>query len=301
MANKIKTYFLATRPQFFTAVIIPATLGTAIAFKTTHQFNGLYFTITIATLLLCHGSINILNDYFDHKNGTDEINTERLSPFTGGSRVIQDNILSAKAMLNFGIIITVLAIIFGIYLIYELGSVILIFGIIGLSTGILYSSPFIFLASRGLGEFFVWLNFGVLTTTGAYYVQTQTISKEAFIASLPVAFLITAVLFINEFPDYTADKVAGKTNLVVRIGKEKARFCMPLLMASTYISLISGVIYHILPLISLIALLGAPIGLFSAFQTLKYSGQTPLLEPAIKATIGVHFLTGLLLIISYLI
>ena len=96
MTNKIKTYLLATRPQFFTAVIIPAILGTAIAFKVTSEFNGLYFTITLATLLLCHGSINILNDYFDHKNGTDEINTERLSPFTGGSRVIQDKILTPK-------------------------------------------------------------------------------------------------------------------------------------------------------------------------------------------------------------
>ncbi len=300
MLKTCLTYALATRPQFFTAVIIPALLGTVIAYKTQGQINGLYFIITMAALLLCHGSINILNDYYDHKNGTDEINEDRLSPFTGGSRVIQEGKLTPRQMLNFGIGLSLAALALGLYLTYELGYIILLFGAVGLSTGVLYSSSFVFLASRGWGEFFVWLNFGVLTTQGAYYVQTGAFSKEVFVASLPVAFLITAVLFINEFPDYNADKKSGKTNLVVRLGKKRARLGLPILMVLAFVSILVGIKYGYLPKASLIALLGSITGEYAIFRALRYY-DSPKLLPAIKATIATHFLTGILLIGSYFI
>lgn len=300
MLKKLLTYFLATRPQFFTAVIIPALLGTAIAYKDIGHISEIYLTITVVALLLCHGSINILNDYYDHKNGTDVINEERLSPFTGGSRVIQDGKLNPSEMFRFGSILAALAIGLGLYLAYEIGYVIIILGLIGISTGILYSSPFVFLASRGLGEFFVWLNFGVLTTVGSYYVQTGTFSIDVFVASLPIAFLITAVLFINEFPDYSADKKCGKTNLIVRLGKKRARLGVPILIVSAFISLLIGIKYGYLPTGSLIALIGSITGEYAIFRTLRYY-DSPKLLPAIKATIVTHMLTGVLLIASYFI
>jgi len=299
MPSKVIIYIKALRAQFFTAVLIPCLLGTAIAYSDRGEFKSLYFTITLLSLLLAHGAINAFNDYYDHLNGTDENNTGRLSPFTGGSRIIQDSLLTPKEMKNFALILTALATLGGIYLTYEIGYVVFLIALLGIMAGILYSSPFMFLSSLGLGEFFVFLSFGPLTLLGSYYVQAQNFSLSALIASLPIGFLIASVLYINQFPDYDADKEAGKTNLVVRLGKKTARYGIFILMAFTYLSIILGVIYGYLPFLSLIALFGAIFGGYSAFSLLFNYNNTPKLANPIKATIVAHFLTGLLLTVSY--
>lgn len=59
-------------------------------------------------------------------------------------------------------------------------------------------------------------------TLGAYFVQTGMLNAEPLLASFPVSLLITAILYINEFPDYLADKTVGRRTLVVRLGRAKA-------------------------------------------------------------------------------
>lgn len=214
-------YIRALRAPFFTASLFPMALGSIVAWKNTGNLDGVLFALTLIAGLLLHAGTNLLNDYFDHKSGCDEANQEFIPPFTGGSRVIQNHILSDKSILTFGLVCFVLSSLMGLYLAIKVGWPILWFGVFGLFSGFFYTAPPIFLVSKGIGEVLVGLNFGILMTQGAYFVQAQAFSGEALWASFPLAFLITAVLYINEFPDYAADKQTGKNHLVVRWGRKK--------------------------------------------------------------------------------
>ena len=51
---------------------------------------------------------------------------------------------------------------------------------------------------------------------------------------VPVGLLTTNILFINQFPDYKSDKLAGKNNLVVLFGKKSARWIYLIFLVLTY-------------------------------------------------------------------
>lgn len=295
------TYFLAMRPQFFPAVVIPVCLGATVAWHYEGIFHLRYFVLTLLAGILYHGGINVLNDYFDYLNGTDNINTTRLTPFTGGSRMIQEGSLTPRKTYLLGFTLLMVGTAIGLYLSYERGYKLLYIGVVGILSGYFYSAPPLFLAGRGLGEFLVGINFGILTVIGSYYVQTSAISLEAVFASLPLSFLIAALLYINEFPDYEADKAVGKNHLVVRLGKEGARKGFILLMIGAYGSIIIGVSLGYLPGITLLALTPGVFGIKAARGLYNNYDKIGELLPSIKATIATHSVTGVLLIVTLIV
>lgn len=298
--QKLKTYFLATRPQFFTAIILPVGLGAAVAWYEHKIFFLDYFVLSLLAAIFYHAGINVLNDYFDYLNGTDNINSTGLTPFTGGSRMIQNNIMTPKETYFLGMAFLMLGSITGLYLAYERGFWLLLIGMIGLLSGYFYTAPPLFFVGKGLGELLVGLNFGLLSVVGSYYVQTQSVSISAVFASLPLAFLIAAILYINEFPDYDADKAVGKNHLVVQLGKKNARWGFVLLVAGAYLSIVSGVIFHFLPLTALFAVIAGGLGIKAAHGLIKDYDKFQELIPSIKVTILSHLSTGITLIVTFL-
>ena len=297
--KKLKLYLMEVRAPFFTASIVPIVLGSVIAFHTTQTFNWTYFLLVLIGGIFLHAGANVINDYFDHLSQNDEINKEFVRPFTGGSRLIQEGLLTPKEVLIEAIICLFVGSVIGLYLSYKLGWVILLIGIFGVLSATFYVFPGIILVGRGIGEALIGINFGILMTFGAYYVQTGIFSWVPIVASLPVALLITAVLYINQFQDAKADQSVGKNHLVVRLGKKQAVKGFILIMLLTYLIVVLGVVTDILPPISLIALLTLPL----AFKSIKIAqanyDDSIKLVPANASTIMNHLFTGLLLIISF--
>lgn len=298
--SKFKKYFFAARPQFFTAIILPVGLGAAVAWHEHRIFFFDYFLLSLIAAIFYHAGINVLNDYFDYLNGADNINSTGLTPFTGGSRMIQNNVMTPKETYLLGMTFLIFGSIIGLYIAYERGFWLIAIGMIGLMSGYFYTAPPLFLVGRGVGEFLVGLNFGVLSVVGSYYVQMQDISIAALFVSLPLAFLIAAILYINEFPDYDADRAVGKNHLVARLGKKNARWGFALLMAGAYISIIAGVIMHILPAISLLTVIAGIFGAKAVNGLFKNYDKFKELIPSIKATILAHLSTGVALIAVFL-
>jgi 1,4-dihydroxy-2-naphthoate octaprenyltransferase len=173
-------------------------------------------------------------------------------------------------------------------------------GLIGVFSGFFYTNGPFYLAKRGLGEFFVGLNFGILVTHGSFYVQTQQFNFEVFLISIPITVLIIAILFINEFPDYTADGRVGKRTLVVRIGRKKAVYGYFILMSLVYITIIIPAIYGITSLFSLLGLLSIPFAIKGVYHIRRNYDSSFDLIPANGSTIFCFLTTGLLLIIAYI-
>jgi 1,4-dihydroxy-2-naphthoate polyprenyltransferase len=296
---KFTTWLMATRPQFFTVIILPISLGTAIAWHLHHVFFPLYFSLSLLAGIFTHAGINVLNDYFDHLNGADDLNHTPLTPFAGGSRFIQNGILTAQETYRLGLFLLFLAVTLGLILVWVRGLTLLWIGLIGVFSGYFYSAPPLSLNSRGWGELLVGLNFGILAVLGAYFVQTQTLSLTPLIASLPLAGLVAAILYLNEFPDYVADKQADKKTLVVRLGPSTARLLYITLLAWSFLCILLGILFHYLPVLSLASLFTVPLGIL-AIQTLSANYDQPLaLIPAIKNTILLHTSVSLVLILAF--
>ncbi|MBI4295844.1 MAG: 1,4-dihydroxy-2-naphthoate octaprenyltransferase [Chloroflexi bacterium] len=295
---KLKSWLMAVRLSFLTAAMVPILLGTAIAWLKTGTLAWGIFLLTLLAGLLIQAGTNIFNDYFDHKSSNDEVNREFVRPFSGGSRVIQLGLLTPVEALVGAILLCFLSAIIGFYLAWLRGPAILVLGAIGLLSGVFYTGGLNW-AKRGVGELLVGLNFGILMTLGAYYVQTQTLAWLPVVAAIPVSLLIFAVLYINEFPDYTADKQVGKNTLVVRQGRERAVALYSFLMLAGYFAVAIGVVARVLPLTTLLGMLTLPLSLKAIqYARIHHSSSFDLI-PANALTVTTHLATGLLLTLAF--
>jgi 1,4-dihydroxy-2-naphthoate octaprenyltransferase len=298
---RLKTMVRVTRAPFTTAVIVPALLGAVIAW-TEGALHGGYLLLTLIGIVSINLGLNTSNDYFDHLSGADEINRE-LTPFSGGSRVIQDGVLSARQVLAWSALFYLIGILIGLYLAMARGWVLLGIGMAGVFLALFHNAPPIklYYLVPGVGELAVGIGCGPLCVLGSYYVQTQRLSNEALWASIPPGLLITAVLYINEFPDYEADRAVGRKTVPVALGRERAVWGYVALLLIAYLVIIAGVALAVFPSAVLLALLSVPLAYRSLRGVVRFHSDTPKLIPSNAMTIQLHIATGLLMCLGYVI
>lgn len=299
--KKLQIWIKELRLPFFTATLLPVTLGAAIAWNITRYFSLFYFILTIVSMFFIHMGLNVVNDYFDHVTGNDDLNVEFVRPFTGGSRIIQEGLLSPREVFWGAISFFLIGSSVGLYLAYVRGWLLLPIGFVGVFTGYFYCEPNVGLVRRGLGEILTGLNCGLLIPLGSYFVQTQQLAWQPIAASLPLAFLISAVLIINEFPDYDADKAVGKNNLVVRLGKEKGIIVFEIVITSSYMSATLTSLLGLTPPWVLLFLLSLPLFLRARATARKNFDMPKKLAPANAMTVFLHLCAVLVLILAYLL
>ena len=298
---RLKIWLKAIRIPFFTATIIPVTLGSVIAWHDIDSFMWVRFCLAMLGAILIHAGTNLANDYFDHKSGNDEANFTP-TPFSGGSRVIQEGLIPAKRILYVSLVSFGLGAAIGLYLNYLCRTnIILILGIIGVFLGFFYTAKPFRIGYGSFGELAVGIGFGPLMILGSYYVQTQVLPLKLFLISIPMGILIALVVFINEFPDYKADKATGKKTLVVILGKKGALSLYQFLLISTYLFLIFLIIFRYLPVVCLIVFLSLPLAIKASSVSMRNYRRIYELLPANASTIGLHSLIGLLLCVSFIL
>lgn len=224
--TKLIKALVITRMPFLSAVIMPVLIAAALStqfYLEAGAFSGLLFALVLIGVALLHLGSNVMNDYFDVKDGTDELNTDYFQQYSGGSRAIELGLITLEGTKRVGLSLLGVALLIGLYLTYETGLITLLIGLAGLAIGYFYTAPPVRLVARkGLGELGIALAFGPLITLGAVYVLTQELSWLAFLAGVPSGLLTANILLINEFPDAPSDAKTGKNHLVVTFGKEKS-------------------------------------------------------------------------------
>lgn len=294
-------YWLAIRPGFLAASLIPVGLGVTAALHRDYTLHLGLLLLTVLATALVHAGVNVINDYYDDLNGTDRCNTQRIFPFTGGSRLIQNGVISADAMWRYGISLLLSAIILGLGLAWYCGAGLLWIGMAGLLLGWGYSAPPLQLHSRGLGELAVALGFGSLIPLGAWLVQTGQWSWYPVMISVPAALLLMNILYINQFPDHQADAATGKRHWVVRLGLQRAPwiYLWAVIGAGCWLG---GLLWSgQLPWVASISLLPLLLALWAA-RLLWREAQTPWnLAPAIQLTLAALMLHGILLSLALIV
>lgn len=84
----------------------------------------------------------------------------------------------------------------------------------------------------GLGDLGVFLFFGLLSTMGAYYLQTQTLTWEVFWSGVAVGLPCVGVLNLNNIRDMNNDRAHHKRTLASALGPKGARIYHSLLLLS---------------------------------------------------------------------
>jgi len=295
-------WFKAMRVSFFTATVAPVILGTAAAYYTTGQVLWLRAILAGVAIMLINGGTNFINDYYDYKSGNDQVNL-RFSPFSGGSRYIQNKAMSPRSVFISSLVCFAGAIPIGMYLNYLTGGwVILCIGIFGVLAGYFYTASPVKLGYRSLGELLVGLCLGPLAVMGAYFLQTESFSWPTLVfASIPLGLLVNLILYINEFPDYAADKAVNKHTIVVLLGPKRARWGFYLLMSAVFATIAIGAVLGYLPAWSLIALAALPLSLRAILVIHRNYDRFPQMLPANAMTIMTHLAVGLLLSLGYVL
>lgn len=287
-------YFVATRPAFLSVTFVGCLLGLASAAFGGVALDPFKATVTMLFALLAHAGANVVNDYYDARSGCDAANDERIFPFTGGSRMIQNGVLTVRETGMFGYALLAVVIPAGLWLTAVSAPGLVGIGLAGLLTGWAYSAPPLKLQARGIGEYGItaaWL----LIVVGSDFVQRHDFSFTPVAAGLGFALLVANVLYINQFPDVKADTQAGKRTVVVRLGVARARWGYALIALLCYGWVLGMIALGHLPAAALVSLLPAIASIKAAQNLARHAGAPQQLVPGIKLTILAASLHGLLL------
>ena len=298
----MNVYLKALRAPFLAGSLVPVVMGSAFALAE-RVFSFPFFLVTALGVAALHLGANLLNDYYDAR-GSDPINI-RLTPFSGGSRVIQDGEIAPWLVLLMAICFFAAGMAAGIWLIYSGRPLVLAIGLLGFAAGWTYSAPPLQLMARGWGEVVIFFAFGPLITFGTYYVMSGSLSLPVFALGLPQGFFIAAVIWINQFPDYQADLDSGKKNLVVRLGPEFSRYLYCAIMTLAFVTVIFLVSIWGFSYLIMLSFIAFPLA-FKAMRILwkeylSHEGMIPAQALTIQTLIAHGLLVSLGLVLSCVI
>ncbi|MES9884212.1 MAG: 1,4-dihydroxy-2-naphthoate polyprenyltransferase [Sedimenticola sp.] len=222
----MRYWLLAIRPKTLSLSIAPVLTGTSLAWAEHHLLTWQPALAALSAALLIQIATNLHNDAVDFERGADT--ADRLGP----ERATAQGWLSAKEVKYaaygcFGLVFLI-----GIYLAAVGGWPIIVIGLLSLLAGYSYTGGPRPIAYSSSGELFVFLFFGLAAVTGSYYIQTLSLSLNAFLSACAIGSLATAVLLVNNYRDLDTDIQANKLTLVSHLGRcGSQRLYMLLLIA----------------------------------------------------------------------
>lgn len=318
LQRRLSTYWIAVRPWSFTATTVPILLGSIIAVyqfgaaeaefqplalrpvkisidgfgADAWAFNWFYFALALIGALAFQAGTNLVNDYYDHVKGADNEHS------LGIGGIIQRGLMSPRAVLLYGVLCFTVGSLIGLYLVSEHGMFILWLGIFSVLAGFFYTASPVALAYVGLGELTVGIFMGPVIIIGAFFVQTQTVTPEPLLASIPISLLVAAILHANNLRDLENDRQVGKRTLATLIGRKYANIEYYVLVSGAYFTLIALVVAEIAPAFTLIAFLTFPSAV-SLMYRVSANIQPAALNPVLRRTAQLHMRFGYLMAIGW--
>lgn len=235
----------AARPRTLAAAIAPVLVGTAAA----DNFIAWRMAAALVVALAIQVGVNYANDLFDATRGVDT--SERVGP----QRAVAAGLVSPGSMRAAMIGAFVVAGAAGVALAAAVGWELLLVGAVSFAAAVAYSGGPKPYASRGLGEVFVFVFFGLVATVGSAYVQEETITQLAYVSAIPVGLLATAILVANNLRDIATDRGAGKATLAVRLGVRRTRLLYEGIVVVAFLTTgaVAAAAGSLLPLLALAA------------------------------------------------
>jgi 1,4-dihydroxy-2-naphthoate octaprenyltransferase len=259
-------------PKISITSLASMTIGVSAA-AVEGPINWLWFIALGLAMFCMEVAKNAWGDIYDYDSGTDlAVSIEDRTNFSGGKRVLVDALLTRQQTWWIAYIFGGAGLLLGAAIVFAQEPMVFWLGLTGLLLGWSYHGPPLQLVYRGLGELAVLIIYGPVIAVSTYMIQRHQMSMDVLWLSLPLGILITAFLWVNEFPDHDADKSASKRNLVVVLGKQQASRCLP------FIYLTAFVLVMLMPVLTSMEaqIWGAFIALPTALLASKWTWQSPL-------------------------
>lgn len=287
------------RPRTLPAAVVPVLVGTAAAAGMDGVHTGLRglvvwrFVAAMVVALALQVGTNYANDYSDGVKGTDS--TGRVGPV----RLVGSGLASPAAVKRAALLAFAVAALAGLALAAAVSWWLLLVGAVSIAAGWLYTGGPRPYGYAGFGEVFVFVFFGVVATVGSSFVQLGRLTPLAFAASVPVGFLATALLVVNNLRDIPTDAATGKRTLAVRLGDTRTRVLYVVLMVGPFLvtPFVAGLSGRPLAAAALFVVLLARIPVQRVLEGAKGPALIPVLGATgrVQLVFGVVFAAGLFL------
>ena len=293
----LKTWLRAARlrtlPLSFSGILI----GSSFALSSNFDFD--IFSSCLLITVLFQIISNFANDLGDAVKGVDD--ETRIGP----ERAIQSGMITKAQMKNAIIILSILALIVVLQLLFRIDlsrNELLIFSALGMMSiwaAIAYTigkNPY---GYRALGDLMVFLFFGLLAVVGTYYLYARSVVLEVVLIASAIGALAVAVLNLNNMRDREDDTLKNKKTMAVILGAEKAKryhtavLLISVLLFAAGISL-SGYYWYFLGLVPLLRLVGHLKRVWQTENAREF-------DPELKVIALSSFMTSLLCFIIGLI
>ncbi|NLH47137.1 MAG: prenyltransferase [Myxococcales bacterium] len=294
--NIVLDFLRQSRVLFLTCTLVPVSFGGALAYYETGRFDWLSFALCLLGVSAAHLGVNLSNDYFDFRSGADRPETGDRPYSGGGDALTRDRVDPHQVRRWFWSCFLVAAAI-GLVLFLRMDRgrpLMLAIAVLGFIGGYFYTAPPLRLAYRGLGELDIFLFLGPAPALGTFVVLTGEITWRAFWLSLPIAGLITLLLWINQYTDFETDRAAGKKNLVVRLGKRRARWGYAMLNLFVFGWSLWMIQRGWAPLSFVVVLLALPLSIGSVALAIRHYDDEEKIRAAQADALMMHLSAGLL-------
>jgi len=286
----VKAWLIAARPPTLLAAVAPVLVGSGLAIGD-GVFRPVAFAVTLVTAVLINVAANFANDASDHARGIDT--DERIGP----PRAVASGLLTARQVWRgtAGVLLLVAA--GGIYLTWISDWRLLAAGVLAIAALLAYSGGPWPYGHHALGEVFVFVFFGVYGVVGSRFVHDATAPRAAWLLSIPVGFLVTAILVANNVRDIDSDRATGKRTLAVVIGRPATRVMYDVLVLGAFAVIGALAATRVTPASTLIAFAALPLAV-PAVRTVSTRTDGRALIGALKATARIHLAVGVLLAVG---
>ena len=296
--SSAKLMWTMTRPHTLTATFAPVILGTVAALYETEIHWFLFIAMMLACLAL-QIATNLFNEYYDFKRGLDTADSVGI-----GGGIVRHG-LKPKNVLAFALLLYLTALLIGVYICMNSSWWLAIIGLFGMAIGYLYTGGPLPIAYTPLGELFSGLSMGTGFVLIAFFIQTNTLTVESILISIPIGILVGAINMSNNIRDIDEDIKGGRKTLAILLGREKAVATLAIAFFIAYLWIVAIVVMGYVSPWALVLFLGLkkPI---SAIQGFKKGAKDPqYMRVAMKSTAMTNTIFGFLLsaglLISYLI
>lgn len=305
MNNKVhllhKGFWQVADPKIWIASTVPMVLGVLLSVLYTGEYHFFWMVLSFAGIYLIEIGKNAINECVDFATGADRfVDQEHRTDFSGGKKSIVDGVLTwgQSAWIGFGTMVA--AGMIGITIVFFWEPKVFWIGLAGILLAVIYSLPPFKLIYRGVGEIVVGIVFGPLIVNGMYVVMSGRFDLLPLLISIPVGWLISGVLWINQYPDYEADMKSGKKNGLVRIGKQRGVTVYGVIFALAYLSVIP-IVFYTKNVVWFITWLTVPLAIHAVKNCAANQDNITKLVLSNAQTIKIYILNGFLLCVSMLI
>ncbi len=288
--SSARPWWIAARPHTLWAAVVPVLVGSGLAWgDASYRWDA--FGAALIGAVAIQIAANFVNDIFDARKGAD---TEaRIGP----TRVVATGLLSERMVWSGTLLVVAVAVAAGVYLIAIAGWIIAAIGLSSLLAMLGYvggPKPY---GYHGLGEAFVFVFFGVVATVGARFVHDMTAPVDAWLLSIPIGFLVTAILVANNVRDIDTDRETGKNTLAVYLGRDRTQALFAALIWGAFTVILIFAVFEWTPRWTLLALIPAPLTIPIVRAVYRETLGPPLIR-ALKGTARLQLLVGILLAIG---